>query len=174
MIAGHCVRSASSRFLLPFQGSVLQNTDHVACQYARTVLYYSLAQNCRENQNDCINLPAAQAQFTQLLKWPTYNALNYKWSEAHFNTSVYAAGERMSAALLYAVDQSVPRGSIRITKYPSLFSDSVIYCMCKKNYSRRRFRKKNAIFIAFKISQTCRNYNQIRTDLPGSILLMIV
>ena len=39
MIAGHCARCESSQFLLPFQGSVLQNTEHVACQYAKNVLY---------------------------------------------------------------------------------------------------------------------------------------
>jgi len=76
-----------------------------------------------------------------------YNALNYKWSQAYDNTSVYAAVDSMNVALLYAVDQSVPCGSFRITKYPSLFSDSFIICMCKKNYFRRRFRKKNTIFI---------------------------
>jgi len=37
MTAGHCARSDSSQFLLPFQGSVLQNRDHVACQYAHSV-----------------------------------------------------------------------------------------------------------------------------------------
>ena len=39
MIAGHCARSDSSQFLLPFQGSVLQNRDHVACEYAHEVIY---------------------------------------------------------------------------------------------------------------------------------------
>ena len=72
MIAGHCARSDSSQFLLPFQSSVLQNTDHVACQYAHIFLYWILAQNCRENQNDCIILLATQAQCAELLKWPTY------------------------------------------------------------------------------------------------------
>ena len=38
MIAGHCARSDSSQVLLPFQDSVLQNTDHVACQYAHIFL----------------------------------------------------------------------------------------------------------------------------------------
>jgi hypothetical protein len=38
-------------------------------------------------------------------------------------TSVHAAVDSMNAALLFAVGQSVPRGSFRITKYPSLFSD---------------------------------------------------
>jgi len=70
MIAGHCARSDSSQFLLPFRGSVLQNTDHVACQYAHSVLYWSLAHSCRENQNDCIILLTAQAQCTEHLKWP--------------------------------------------------------------------------------------------------------
>jgi len=72
MIAGHCARSDSSQLLLPFQGSVLQNTDHVACQYAQNVLYWSLAHNCRKNQKDCVILLAAQAQCAELLKWPTY------------------------------------------------------------------------------------------------------
>jgi len=72
MIAGHCARSDSSQFLLPFHGSVLQNRDQVACQYARNVLYWSLAHNCRENQNDCIILLTAQAQCAELFKWPTY------------------------------------------------------------------------------------------------------
>jgi hypothetical protein len=72
MIAGHCARSDCSQFILPFQGSVLQNTDHIACQYAHSVLYCSMAHNCRENQKDCIILLAAQAQCTELLKWPTY------------------------------------------------------------------------------------------------------
>ena len=53
--------------LLPFQGSVLQNRNHVACQNAHSVLYWSLAHNCRENQKDCIILQAAQAQCTELL-----------------------------------------------------------------------------------------------------------
>jgi len=61
-----------------------------------------------------------------------YNELNYKWSQAYDNTSVYAAVDSMNAALLDAVDQSVPLRSFRITKYSSLFSDSLIYCMCKK------------------------------------------
>ena len=65
-------RDLTRQFLLPFQGSVLQNTDHAACQYAHSVLYWSLAHNCRENQNDCVILPAAQAQCAELLKWPTY------------------------------------------------------------------------------------------------------
>jgi hypothetical protein len=71
-IAGHCARSDSSQFLLPFKGFVVQNRDHVACKYTHTVLYWSLAHNCRENQNDCIILLAAQAQCAELLKWPTY------------------------------------------------------------------------------------------------------
>jgi hypothetical protein len=58
-------RSASSQFLLPFQGSVLQNTDHVACQYAHSVLYWSLAHNCRENQKDCIILLAPRKRSVQ-------------------------------------------------------------------------------------------------------------
>jgi hypothetical protein len=53
-------RSDSSQFLLPFECSVLQNMDHVACQYSRIVLYWSLAHNCRENTNDCIVLLATQ------------------------------------------------------------------------------------------------------------------
>jgi len=61
MIARHCARLDFSQYLLPFQGSVLQNRDHVACQYAHSVLYCSLAHNCRENQNDCIILLAVQA-----------------------------------------------------------------------------------------------------------------
>jgi hypothetical protein len=64
--------SDSSQFLLPFQGSVLQNRDHLACQYAHSVLYRSLTHNCHENQKDCIVLPATQAQCAELLKWPTY------------------------------------------------------------------------------------------------------
>jgi hypothetical protein len=63
--------SDSSQFLLPFQGPVLQNRNHVACQYAHDVLYGSLAHNCREHQKDCIILLAAQAQCAELLKWPT-------------------------------------------------------------------------------------------------------
>jgi len=61
----------------PFQGSVLQNRDHVARQYTHTLLYWSLAHNCRENQNDCIILLAAQAQCAELLKWRTYNEVNH-------------------------------------------------------------------------------------------------
>jgi hypothetical protein len=38
MIAGHCTRSDSIQFLI-FQGSVLQNRDHVACEYAHQVMY---------------------------------------------------------------------------------------------------------------------------------------
>jgi hypothetical protein len=52
----------SSQFLLPFQGSVLQNRDHVPCDIAHSVLYWSLAHNCCENQNDCIILQATQSQ----------------------------------------------------------------------------------------------------------------
>ena len=63
LIAGHCARSDSS--------SVLQNRDHVVCQYAHSVLYWSLAHDGRENQNDCIILLAAQAQCAELLKLPT-------------------------------------------------------------------------------------------------------
>ena len=55
-----------TQFLLPFQGSVLQNRDHVACQYAHNALYWSLAHNCRENQNDCIILLTTQAQCAEL------------------------------------------------------------------------------------------------------------
>jgi len=80
MIAGHSARSDSSQFLLPFQGSVLQNTDHVACEYAHNVLYWSVAHNCHENQNDCIILLATQAQCAELLKWPTYDAVCTIWS----------------------------------------------------------------------------------------------
>ena len=68
MIAGHCVRSDSSQFLFPFQGSVLQNRDHVACQYAHIVLYRGLAHNYHENQNNYIILLAMQAQCAELLK----------------------------------------------------------------------------------------------------------
>jgi len=42
--------------------------EHVACQYARIILYWSLALICREYQKDCIILLAAQAQCTELLK----------------------------------------------------------------------------------------------------------
>jgi hypothetical protein len=65
-------RSDTSKFLLSFQGSVLQNRDHAACQYTRIVLYCSLAHNCRENQKDCIILLNTQAQCAELFKWPTY------------------------------------------------------------------------------------------------------
>jgi hypothetical protein len=54
--------SDSSQFLFPFQGSVLQNRDHLARQYAHNVLYRSLAHNCRENRKDCVNLLAVQVQ----------------------------------------------------------------------------------------------------------------
>ena len=77
MITGHCAISDSSQFLLPFQGSVLQNRDHVACEYAHSVLYWSVVHNCRENQNDCIILLATQEQFAELLKWPTYILVQY-------------------------------------------------------------------------------------------------
>jgi hypothetical protein len=50
----------------------LQNKDHVACDIARSVLYWSLAHNCCENQNDCFILLAMQAQCAELLKWPMY------------------------------------------------------------------------------------------------------
>jgi len=40
------------------------------CQYAHIVLYWSLAHNFREIQNDCIILLAARAQCAELLKWP--------------------------------------------------------------------------------------------------------
>jgi len=89
MITDHCARSDSSQFLLPFQGSILQNTDHVACQYSHTVLYWSLAHNCRENQNDCIILLAEQAQCAELLKWPTYNIIQgYYKRNRHFQRYV--------------------------------------------------------------------------------------
>jgi hypothetical protein len=65
--------SDSSQFLLPFQGSVLQNRDHVPCDIAHSVRYWSLAHNCCENQNDCIILLATQLQCAELLKWPTYS-----------------------------------------------------------------------------------------------------
>ena len=74
MIAGHCARSDSSQFLLPFQGSVLQNRDHVAWEYAHSVLHWSLAHNCCENQNNFIILLAMQVQCAELLKWPMYLA----------------------------------------------------------------------------------------------------
>jgi hypothetical protein len=72
-------RSDSSQFLLPFQGSVLQNMHHVACQYTHIVLYWSLAHNCRENQNNCIILLATQAQCAELLKWPMYMGARIAW-----------------------------------------------------------------------------------------------
>jgi len=74
MIADHCTRSDRSQFLLPFQGSVLQHTDHVTCQHAHIVLYWSLAHNCRANQKDRITLLAAQAHCAELLKCPKYIA----------------------------------------------------------------------------------------------------
>jgi len=67
MIAGHCARSDSCQVRLPVQGSVLQNRDHVACQYAHIVLYWSLAHSWRENKKDIILL-APQAQCAELLK----------------------------------------------------------------------------------------------------------
>ena len=76
MIAGHSTRSDSSQFLLPIQGSSLQNRDHVACQYVHIVLYWSLAHNCHENQNDYIILLAAQVQCAEILKWPTYDSFD--------------------------------------------------------------------------------------------------
>jgi hypothetical protein len=63
----------SSQFLL-FLGSVLQNRDHTACDFAHIVLYWSLAHNCCENQNNSIILLATQVQYAELLKWPTYMA----------------------------------------------------------------------------------------------------
>jgi hypothetical protein len=62
----------SSQFLLPSQGSVLQNRDHVACDIAHSVLYWSLAHSGCENQKDCIILLATQVQCAELLKWPAY------------------------------------------------------------------------------------------------------
>jgi len=47
-----------------------QGRDHVACQYAHSILYWSLAHSCRKNQNKCIILLAAQTQCALLLKWP--------------------------------------------------------------------------------------------------------
>jgi hypothetical protein len=70
-------RSDSSQFLLPFQGSILQNRDHVVCQYKHIVLYWSLVHKCRENHKDCIIIPATQAQCAELLKLPTY--IPHRW-----------------------------------------------------------------------------------------------
>jgi hypothetical protein len=39
-------------------------------RYAHIVLHWSLAHTCRENQNNCIMLLAAQTQCAELLKWP--------------------------------------------------------------------------------------------------------
>ena len=66
------VRDDSSQFLLPFHGSVLQNRDHVDCEYAHNVLYWSVAHNCHENQKDCIILLITQVQCAELLKCPTF------------------------------------------------------------------------------------------------------
>ena len=40
--------------------------------HTHSVIYWSLAHSCRENQNDCVILLAAQAQCAELLKRPTY------------------------------------------------------------------------------------------------------
>ena len=52
------------------------NRDHIAHQYVHIVLYWSLAHNCGENQNNCIILLATQAQCAELLKWPTYGSFD--------------------------------------------------------------------------------------------------
>jgi len=96
-----------------------------------------------------------------------YNALNYEWSQAYNNTSVYAAVDSLNAALLYAEDKCVSRGSIRKTEYLSWFSDCVIYWIYKNDF-RRRFRHKNAYY--FHSFQNIVNLSKLPsnpTGLPG-------
>ena len=79
MIAGHCARSDSSQFLLPLQGSVLQNRDHVVWECAHSVLHWSLAHNCRENQND------------RIILWPCKRSVQNFWNDLRISQHIVTA-----------------------------------------------------------------------------------
>jgi hypothetical protein len=71
-----------------------------------------------------------------------YNILsNYDWSCVYGASSVDSAVASLSAAVQDAMDQAVPRGYVAKSKFPHWFSSSLKYCIRKKNYFYRRFKK---------------------------------
>jgi hypothetical protein len=68
---------------------------------------------------------------------------------------VAAAVDGLNAAVHYAVDQPVPRGFIRKTKYPSWLSATFRYYIRKKNFFRKRFNEKNTDYFYNQFSKYC-------------------
>lgn len=83
------------------------------------------------------------------IRQPMITDINWMfYKSAYNNTSMNAAVNSLNVAVQCAIDQSLPCGSIRKTKYHSRFSSSLRYYIRKKNCFHKRCSKKNiTVFI---------------------------
>jgi hypothetical protein len=97
---------------------------------------------------ECSHSKFASGDYTLL-----YNILStYDWSFMYSITSVDDAVTSLNAVVLNAMDQAIPRGSIRKSKFPHWFSSALQYYIWKKDYYYRRFKKKNSDYFYSKFS----------------------
>jgi hypothetical protein len=83
-----------------------------------------------------------------------YNTLlNYVWSQVYNNTSVDSAVISLSTAMHFAMNQSVPRGFIRNTKYPNWCVAFFSYYIRNKNYFQNKFKNKNTDYFCYQFSK---------------------
>jgi hypothetical protein len=82
-----------------------------------------------------------------------YNILStYDWSFIYSITSVDDAVTSLNIVFLNAIDQAIPHGFIRKSKFPHLFSSALRYNIWKKDYYYRRLKKKNSDYFYNKFS----------------------
>jgi hypothetical protein len=67
-------------------------------------------------------------------------------------TSVDDAVTSLNTVVLNAIDQAIPHGLIRKSKFPHWFSSALRYNIRKKDYYYRRFKKKNSDYFYNKFS----------------------
>jgi hypothetical protein len=86
-----------------------------------------------------------------------YNILStYDWSFMYSITSVDDAVTSLNAVVLNAMDQAIPCGFIRQSKFPHWFLSALRYYIWKKDYYYRCFKKKNSIYFHSKFSFYCK------------------
>jgi hypothetical protein len=74
-----------------------------------------------------------------------YNILSsHDWSCVCNSTSVDDAVASLNSVVQDAMEQAIPRGVTKKSKFPHWFSSSLRYYISKKNYYYRRFKKKKS------------------------------
>jgi hypothetical protein len=70
----------------------------------------------------------------------------YDWSFMYSITSVEDAVTSLNTAVLNAIDQAIPHGFIRKSKFPHWSSSALRHNIRKKDYYYRRFKKNSDYF----------------------------